>query len=174
MRHFWADGTSPYRLMTATSAPLSGGPPALTMSATSLKYWGPMSGARMIKARATLPNGGWWDCRNAHAPSIAIKISVAAPRRSAMSGWYSGESCHAFSVDIFGNSITTTRVGFQTPSRTSWLPPLVRYRPPKRSIIGATLLRYSSNWPDWKLRAQQSNMRPSASPTCSDMLRLQQ
>src|SRR5665213_4300812 len=52
-----ADGTRPYRLMTATSATLSGGPPALTTAATSLKYWAPISGDWMTRARATLPNG---------------------------------------------------------------------------------------------------------------------
>src|SRR6266542_3354814 len=56
-RHCGADGTSPYRLMTATSAALSGGPPAFATAATSLKYWAPMSGDRMISARATLSNG---------------------------------------------------------------------------------------------------------------------
>ena len=53
--HLGADGTKPYRLMTATSALLSGGPPALTTAATSLKYCAPMSGERTINARATLP-----------------------------------------------------------------------------------------------------------------------
>ena len=56
-RHFGAGGTSPYRLMTATSAALSGGPPAFATAATSLKYWAPMSGDRMISARAMLSNG---------------------------------------------------------------------------------------------------------------------
>src|SRR5512135_1275859 len=37
-RHFGAAGTKPYLDMTATSAALSGGPPALTTVAISLKY----------------------------------------------------------------------------------------------------------------------------------------
>ena len=43
--------------MTATKAALSGGPPALMTQATSSKYFAPMSGANVISARATLPNG---------------------------------------------------------------------------------------------------------------------
>ena len=56
-RHFWAAGTRPYRFMTATSATLSGGPPALTTEATSSKYLGPISGASVISARVTRSNG---------------------------------------------------------------------------------------------------------------------
>jgi hypothetical protein len=56
-RHFGADGTSPYRVITATKAALFGGPSTFTTSATSLKYWAPMSGDRTIRARAMLLNG---------------------------------------------------------------------------------------------------------------------
>lgn len=50
-------GTRPYRCITAINAALSGGPPALITVATSSNYFGPMSGARVISARATLLNG---------------------------------------------------------------------------------------------------------------------
>jgi len=56
-RHFGEAGTSPYLDMTDTNAALSGGPPALTTAATSLKYSAPMSGDRTIKARAVSANG---------------------------------------------------------------------------------------------------------------------
>jgi hypothetical protein len=56
-RHFGGAGTSPYLDMTDRSAALSGGPPALTTMATSLKYWAPMSGDRTIKALAASVNG---------------------------------------------------------------------------------------------------------------------
>lgn len=45
-------------------------------------------------------------------------------------------------IDVMsGNSMMTTRFGFQLPSRTSCVPGLVRYRPPKSSIIGTTFAR---------------------------------
>ena len=56
-RHFGAAGTSPYLDMTDRSAALSGGPPALTTTATSLKYSAPMSGDRTINAVAASVNG---------------------------------------------------------------------------------------------------------------------
>ena len=56
-RHFGAAGTSPYLDMTDTKATLSGGPPALTTAATSLKYCAPMSGDWTIRARAVSANG---------------------------------------------------------------------------------------------------------------------
>jgi hypothetical protein len=50
-------GTNPYFDITAMRAALSGGPPAFTTAATSLKYWAPMSGEFTIKAFAVSGNG---------------------------------------------------------------------------------------------------------------------
>src|SRR5438034_168428 len=56
-RHAGAAGTSPYLAITDSSAARSGGPPALTTAATSLKYCAPMSGDWTINARAVSAKG---------------------------------------------------------------------------------------------------------------------
>ena len=59
-----------------------------------------------------------------HTPSSMIITSVAALRRNAMSGWYSG-AWYQFLIDaISGNSMMTTRLGLQSPSVFRVNPPL--------------------------------------------------
>jgi len=56
--------------MTASNAALSGGPPAPTTAATSLKYCAPMSGESTIRARAVSANG----FENAWTSPLGVRI----------------------------------------------------------------------------------------------------
>jgi hypothetical protein len=55
---------------------------------------------------------------------------VDAACRSAFSGAYSSEECHARAASASGNSITTQRSHGHGPSSTSTAPPRAMKRPP--------------------------------------------
>jgi hypothetical protein len=53
-----------------------------------------------------------------------------ARARAARASPYSGDSYHVFAASAVGNSMTTTRSGIQSPSRTVVAPPRTMNRPP--------------------------------------------
>src|SRR5580704_1511324 len=71
---------------------------------------------------------------------------LARPARSriAFGSRYSSESYQRFACSRLGNSSTTTRFGFQSPSTVWWAPPRTRNRPPYLASVAGTCLRYSS------------------------------
>jgi hypothetical protein len=64
--------------------------------------------------------------------------------RSARGARYSSESYQRWAAARLGNSITTSRVGFQSPSTVWCPPPRTRNRPPYLARVAGTCLRYSS------------------------------
>jgi hypothetical protein len=80
-----------------------------------------------------------------YTPSTRTTLPLAVRNRSAFSARYSSESYQRRACSMLGNSVTTMRFGFQSPSSVCTWPPRTRNVPPYFSTVPGTYFRYSSN-----------------------------
>src|SRR2546430_716052 len=70
---------------------------------------------------------------------------LAVRNQSAFSAPYPSESYQRRACSMVGTSVTTMRLGFQSPSSVGTWPPRTRNLPPYFSTVPGTCFRYSSN-----------------------------
>jgi hypothetical protein len=91
---------------------------------------GPLLARQRPAAPILLP----WARGAVYRPSTATMWSVAAPSRSRLASWYSGESYQRFAASRSSNSSSTNRFGRQSPSSTATSPPRTMKRPPPAAM----------------------------------------